>query len=108
MESKSMSDYVKVALTSEVPEGKMKAVQMMGHEVCLTNVGGKYYAIGNLCTHVHGPLAQGTLKEHIVTCPWHGSQFDVRTGEVKRGPAAVPEAVYEVKVEGATIMLRQK
>ncbi len=103
-----MDDYVKVALTSEVPEGKMKAVQTMGHEVCLANVAGKYYAIGNLCTHVHGPLAQGSLKDHIVTCPWHGSQFDVRTGEVKRGPATVPEAVYEVKVEGATVMLRQK
>jgi 3-phenylpropionate/trans-cinnamate dioxygenase ferredoxin component len=108
MESKTMSDYVKAALTSEVPEGKMKAVQMMGHEVCLANVGGKYYAIGNLCTHVHGPLAQGSLKDHIVTCPWHGSQFDVRNGEVKRGPAMTPEPSFDVKVDGTTVLLRKK
>ncbi len=86
----------------------MKAVQMMGQEVCLANVGGTYHAIGNLCTHVHGPLAQGALKDQIVTCPWHGSQFDIRTGEVKRGPAMKPEPVFEVKVEGTNILLRQK
>ncbi len=104
-----MAEFVKVALTTEeVTEGKMKSVQVMGHETCIANVGGTYYAIGNLCTHVHGPLSQGLLKDHIVTCPWHGSQFDVRTGEVKRGPAATPEPAYEVKIEGNTILLRQK
>ncbi len=108
MEPKTTTGFVKVALTSEVPEGKMKTVQMMGHDICLANVAGNYYAIGNVCTHFHEPLAQGTLKDNVVTCPLHGSQFDVRTGEVKRGPARVPEPVYEVKLEGSTIMLRQK
>ena len=108
MEPKTTTGFVKAAMTGEVPEGKMKTVQLMGHDVCLANVAGTYYAIGNVCTHFHGPLAQGTLKDNVVTCPWHGSQFDVRTGEVKRGPATMPEPVYEVKVEGSTIMLRQK
>ena len=108
MESKTTTGFVKVAMTSEVPEGKMKAVQMLGHDVCIANVGGNYYAIGNLCTHVHGPLAQGSLKDYVVTCPWHGSQFDLRTGEVKRGPASTPEPVFEVKVEENTILLRKK
>ncbi len=108
MEPKTTTGFVKAAMTSEVPEGKMKTVQLIGQEVCLANVAGTYHAIGNLCTHFHGPLAQGVLKDNIVTCPWHGSQFDVKTGEVKRGPAKVPEPVYEVKVEESTIMLRQK
>jgi len=106
--TKTVAEFVKVALTTEVSEGKMKAVQVMGHEVCLANVGGTHYAIANLCTHVHGPLSLGSLKDHIVTCPWHGSQFDVRTGEVKRGPAVKPEPAYEVKIDGTTILLREK
>ena len=104
----TVAEFVKVALTTEIPEGKMKTVQMTGREVCLANIGGTYYAIGNLCTHAHGPLSQGLLKEHIVTCPWHGSQFDIRTGEVKRGPAMTAEPAYEVKLDGTTILLRQK
>jgi len=108
MESKTVPEFVKVALTSEVPEGKMKMVQMAGHQLCLANIGGKFYAIGNQCTHVGGPLAQGFLKDYTVTCPLHGSQFDLRTGEVKRGPAVKPEPAYEVKVEGSDVLLRPK
>ena len=108
MEVKSLAEFVKVALTSEVPEGKMKMVQLAGRQLCLANVGGSFCAIGNLCTHVGGPLAQGFLKDYMVTCPLHGSQFDVRSGEVKRGPAVKPEPVYEVKVEGSNILVRPK
>ena len=108
MGTTSLAEFVKVASTSEIPDGKMKAVQMIGHEVCLANIGGTYYAIGNLCTHVGGILAQGSLKDYLVTCPLHGSKFDVRTGEVKRGPAMQPEPSYEVKVEGTTILVRPK
>ncbi len=103
---KLAEDFVKVSTTSEIPEGKMKMVQVQGRQVCISNVGGKYYAIGNICTHVGGPLAQGFLSDHIVTCPWHGSQFDVRTGEVKRGPAVKPEPVYEVRVDKTSILVR--
>ena len=100
--------FVKVASTADVPEGKMKMVQKGNDKVCLANVGGKFYAIGELCTHVGGPLSQGFLSGQVVTCPWHGSQFDLRTGEVKRGPAAKPEPAYEVKVEGTNILVRSR
>ncbi len=101
-------DFVRVASTSDIPEGKMKMVRLENLHLCIAQVGGKYHAIGNQCTHVGGPLAEGILKESIVTCPWHGSQFDVRTGEVKRGPAAKPEPTYEVKVEDNSILVRAK
>jgi len=71
-------------------------------------VKGKFYAIGNVCTHVGGPLDKGRLDSHEVECPLHGSRFDVTTGQVKRGPAARPEPVYEVKVEGSEVKLRPK
>ena len=103
-----MEEFVRVASTSEVPPNKMKVVQYKSQAVCLANVEGKYYAIRNTCTHLGGPLAQGKLDDRIVECPWHGSRFDLATGEVKRGPAQTPESVYEVKVEGTGILVRLK
>ncbi|OLB68631.1 hypothetical protein AUI06_10490 [archaeon 13_2_20CM_2_52_21] len=101
-------EYVRVASTSEIPADKMKAVQYKSQQICLANIKGKFYAIKNTCTHLGGPLAQGKLEDHIVECPWHGSRFDLTTGEVRRGPAQTPEPVYEVKVEGTSILIRPK
>jgi len=86
----------------------MKKVMHGGQQVLLVNVKDKFYAIGNVCTHVGGPLDKDRLDSHEVECPLHGSRFDVTTGLVKRGPAARPEPVYEVKVEGSEIKLRPK
>jgi glycine betaine catabolism B len=101
-------EFVPVATTSEIPAEKMKMVEYKGQPVCLANIKGRYYAIRNTCTHLGGPLAQGKLDGLNVECPWHGSRFDLATGEVKRGPAQTPEKVYEVKVDGATILIRPK
>jgi len=103
-----MADFVRVASTAEIPEGAMKKVMHGGQQVLLVNVKGKFYAIGNVCTHVGGPLDKGRLDGHEVECPLHGSRFDVTTGLVKRGPAARPEPVYEVKVEGSEVRLIPK
>ncbi len=53
-------------------------------QVLLANINGKFYAIGNLCTHVGGPLDRGKLEGHEVQCPLHGSRFDVTTGQLKK------------------------
>ena len=103
-----MADFVRVASTSDVPEGKMKKVIVGGSQVLVANVKGQYYAIGNVCTHFGGPLDQGVLNGQEVQCPWHGSHFDVTNGQVKRGPAGRPEPVYDVKVEGGNILVRAK
>ena len=101
-------EFVKVASASEISPDKMKLVQYKGQPVCLAYSKGKYYAVGNTCTHMGGPLAQGKLEDQIVECPWHGSRFDLATGQVKRGPAQSPEKAYEVKVEGSSILVRPK
>ncbi len=103
-----MSDFTRVASTSEIPDGKMRKVLVGAQQVLVANVKGKYYAIGNLCTHVGGPLDRGFLENTEVQCPLHGSRFDVTTGQVKRGPAMRPEPVYEVKVESDNILVRPK
>jgi glycine betaine catabolism B len=98
-------DFVKVAETKDIQPSTMKAVEVAGEKICVANVEGKYYAIGNVCTHVGGPLAEGTLEGYEVECPWHGSKFDVRSGEPTRPPAKRPEPTYEVKVEGNNLLI---
>lgn len=86
----------------------MKAVMVETEEVMIANVQGEFYAIGNACTHVGGPLAEGTLIDKIVTCPWHGSRFDVTNGQAVGPPARLPVPAYEVQVQGEDIMVRRK
>jgi nitrite reductase/ring-hydroxylating ferredoxin subunit len=100
-----MPEWVTVAKTEDVPEGEMIGATLDGLEVLVANVGGQYRAIGSVCTHEGGPLADGDLHDSIVTCPWHGSEFDVGTGEAVGPPATEPEPVYEVRVEGDEIQL---
>lgn len=81
---------------SDVPPGSALLVG----KVAVFNVGGKLCATQNACTHRQGPLSKGALEGSKVTCPWHGSQFDVSTGAVLRGPAMEPLKTYKVVVEG--------
>jgi glycine betaine catabolism B len=99
-------DFVKVADTEDIQPSQMKEVEVNGQNICVANVEGKYYAIGSICTHEGGPLADGTLEGYEVECPWHNSKFDVRTGEVTSPPASEPEPAYEVKVDGNSILIK--
>ena len=105
--AESNGDFVKVAETQDIQPTNMKALEVT-KKICLANVEGKYYAIGNVCTHQGGPLAEGTLEGYEVECPWHGSKFDIRTGKVTKPPANRPESTYEVKVDGNNILIRNK
>jgi glycine betaine catabolism B len=101
-------DFVKVAETEDVQVSQMMTVKVNDEKICLANVNGKYYAIGNVCTHMGGPLAEGKLEDYIVQCSWHGSRFDIRSGEVVRPPAMKPESTYEVKVENNDILVKKQ
>src|SRR5215212_207934 len=103
----SEEDFVKVSETMDLPPSHMIEIQVDGEKICLVNVEGKYYAIGSICTHEGGPLADGMLEGYEVECPWHGSKFDVRTGEVTNPPANEPEPAYEVKVDGNNILIKR-
>lgn len=99
--------FVKIADTTDIEPSHMKAVEVAGKKICVANIEGKYYANGNVCTHVGGPLAQGRLEGYEVECPWHGSKFDVRTGKPTRPPATTPEPTYELKVDGTDILIKK-
>ena len=100
-----MAEWITVARTDDLPEGGMIGATVGELEVLVANVGGRYCAIGSVCTHEGGPLADGDLNGSTVTCPWHGSEFSVETGEVEMSPATEPEPVYEVRVEGDEIQV---
>jgi nitrite reductase/ring-hydroxylating ferredoxin subunit len=102
------NNFIKVAATNDIQPSQMKEVEVAGEKVCVINVDGKFYAIDNVCTHEGGPLAEGTLEGYEVECSWHGSRFDVRTGEVINPPAETPQPLYEVKVEDNNILVRKK
>ena len=102
-----MSDFVDVLGTADIAPGAMAAVDVEGTEAVVANVGGTFYAFGAVCPHEQGPLAEGDLDGDTVTCPWHYTQFDVRTGAVIDGLTDESIAVYEVRVDGDRILVRK-
>src|SRR5438105_14569560 len=87
----------------EIPPGTCKVGMVGGRQVAVFNVGGQFYATQTDCTHMGGPLCEGSLAGEVVTCPWHGSQFNVRTGEVVQGPAREPIETYAVGVRDGVV-----
>ena len=83
----------------DLAEGEVAAYDVCETWVGLAEVDGQVYAIGDLCTHAGCSLAKGQLEGTTVTCSCHGSQFDVTTGEVLKGPATEPVPSYRVKIE---------
>ncbi|MCI4331831.1 MAG: Rieske 2Fe-2S domain-containing protein [Thermoplasmata archaeon] len=73
--------------------------------VAVFNAGGALFAVDARCTHVGGPLDRGRVSEGIVTCPLHGSQFDLATGKVMHGPASNPLRAYRARVEAGSLVL---
>ena len=92
-------EFVAVAKTSELPPGQMKWVAVDRERVVLANVGGAFYALRDVCGHKNAPLSRGKLIGHLIECPLHFAQFDVRTGELVNGPVSIPIPTYEVRVE---------
>lgn len=97
--------FVRVARVSEIPQGRVKVVEVGDEDVALCNVDGVIYAVANVCTHDDGPLGEGYLRGDEIECPRHGARFNVRTGEVKTLPAIVPIPTFEVKVENDDVFV---
>lgn len=98
-----MGEAIKVATLSDLPPGTCRQVDAGGRSVAVFNVGGTMHAIDGTCTHRGGPLGEGELDGTIVTCPWHGAQFDVTTGQVVGPPAERSVAAYKVVLDGEDI-----
>lgn len=99
-----MAEFVEVATTAGLKEGEGMVVEVGGKKIALFNVRGEFFAVDNTCLHRGGPIGEGSLDDAVVTCPWHGWQFDVKTGVSPVNPAArLP--TYEVRVAGGKILI---
>lgn len=114
-----MSGWIELGEREELAKGTMKQVTIEKREILFARVGDRYYAADNRCPHMGGRLSEGSLEGTVVTCPRHGSQFDLSNGQVVRwlktagiistvGKALKPPRrlkVYQVKVEGDRVMI---
>jgi len=89
----------------DIEPGTCRMGYINGKAVAIYNVDGEFYATQTNCTHMGGPLCEGSLWAHIVTCPWHGSQFDVRDGKVVTDPAKEPLQTYPVRVVDGVLVV---
>jgi nitrite reductase/ring-hydroxylating ferredoxin subunit len=106
MKEVDMAEFKTVAKTGDIEKGKLSAFDVDSATVAIANVDGTLFAFGDVCTHAHCSLAEGDLEGTTVTCPCHGSQFDVTSGEVRNPPATEPVPVYQVRVEGDSIQVQ--
>ena len=94
-----------VARATEIREGDMRVVDVAGTEVTVTRIDGRVYAFDDTCTHAGCSLASGELDGTVVTCPCHGSRFDVTSGAVLNGPAERPVRSRAVTIQGDDVLV---
>ena len=97
--------FVKVAKVSGIPSGVVLGFEVNGKKVAVANVGGKFYAFEDRCTHMGGRLSKGLLMGSNIMCPLHAATFDVTTGKVVTAPATAPVGTFAVRVEGDDILV---
>jgi nitrite reductase/ring-hydroxylating ferredoxin subunit len=104
-EAKPTGEFVTVGRVGDLAPGEARQVTVDGRWVALFNVGGEFHAIDSVCLHRGGPLAEGRLTGCVVTCPWHGWQFDVRTGTFIQDPH-VGVSRHDTRVVGDDVQVR--
>ena len=100
-----MEEFVSVGKTEDVMSGSGFVAEVNGQSVAVFNVEGSYYAIDNTCLHRGGPLGEGELEGEVVTCPWHGWEYNVKTGACINNPPACVKT-YPVQVEGSVLKVK--
>jgi len=96
---------VRIGNTKDVAAGQIRAFDVAGTKVDVANAGGQLYAFDDTCTHRGCSLATGRLDGTTLTCSCHGSQFDVTSGAVIRGPAARPVRSRSVQIAGEDLLV---
>ncbi|MBI4342566.1 MAG: Rieske 2Fe-2S domain-containing protein [Candidatus Omnitrophica bacterium] len=99
-----MAEFTRVASKAEIPVGTGKVVQAGGKTLAVFNCEGTFYAVDNTCKHRGGPLGDGSLSGTTVTCPWHGWEYDVRSGECQMD-ASIAVQKFDVQVQGDDILV---
>ena len=98
-----MQETTVVARLGDIGPGEMLYVDVDGLPIALANVAGTIYAFGDSCRHEGGPLSSGVLRDEVVTCPWHGWAYNVRTGKALVPPVGLRIPTYPVVIEDGKI-----
>ncbi len=101
----SKLEFVEIAPASELPNGERLFVDVADKPIVIFNIAGKYFAIGDICTHDDGPLGDGVIEGNNIVCPRHGGEFDVRTGQAVQMPAVVDIPAYPVQIRDGNIFI---
>ena len=102
-----MSDWIEVCQVSECPPGASLELVAADRVVALYNIDGAFFALDGVCPHQGGPLGKGQLDGCVVTCPWHGWQFDVRSGQHQLS-ASVMQPTIPVRVEEKSVFVERQ
>jgi len=100
-----MSPFVQAARLGDIPDNQGYFVELGGVRLALFKSDGKVYALANECPHQGGPLSEGGLQGHLAMCPWHGWEFDVRSGICEFNPD-IASRTFETKVEKDTVWVK--
>jgi nitrite reductase/ring-hydroxylating ferredoxin subunit/uncharacterized membrane protein len=100
------TDWTRVAADADLADGVPLKATAGAASIMLCRKNGRVHALANTCTHMGGPLDEGTVDDGCVTCPWHGSTFRLADGSIVRGPASTPQPTYEVRVVDGEIEVR--
>ena len=99
-----MSVWHRVAKVSDLSDGAGQVVDISGESIALFNMKGKFYAIANHCPHRGGPLAEGHVEDGVVTCSWHGWEFEIKSGKCRTMPGSKQRS-YPTKIENNEILI---
>jgi 3-phenylpropionate/trans-cinnamate dioxygenase ferredoxin subunit len=103
-----MTEKLRAASLSDVPEEGAVRVELAGKPVCLARSGGEVFAIGDVCSHADVALSEGDVEDGHIECWLHGSMFDLRTGKPTGLPATRPVPTYPVTVEGDDVLVQME
>jgi len=99
-----MANWIRAAAVEDCPRGEARELVVADRILALFNVEGEFFALDGVCPHQGGPLGKGKLAGCVVTCPWHGWQFDVRTGQ-HQVTASLRHPRFPVKVEAGNVLV---
>ena len=100
-----MPELTAIAKTTDLDEGRGRCFVVNGQKIAVFKHEGEFYALDDLCTHADAPLSDGWLNKGCIACPWHGAEFDLKTGAAMTPPASSPVKSYPVTVDGKDLKI---
>jgi nitrite reductase/ring-hydroxylating ferredoxin subunit/uncharacterized membrane protein len=99
--------FTRALAESELVDGQPRRVEVGGVRIVLVRRAGRIHALGEVCSHLGGPLAEGQVRDGAIACPWHGSRFALQDGRVLDGPATMPQPCFETRVHDGHVEVRR-